>query len=127
MEGGREGERDVGTISGLSVLRIINEPTAAAKAYGRWRENEREKESKRERGREGEGERGREGGGFVQQGRRPMFALSASYFNASWWIGGFVHLREREGESERERGGERESGREICEGWASGPLLRCLR
>ena len=56
MERGREGERDVGTISGLNVLRIVNEPTAAAIAYGRWRENDRE----RERGREGERERGRE-------------------------------------------------------------------
>lgn len=30
----RQATKDAGTISGLNVLRIINEPTAAAIAYG---------------------------------------------------------------------------------------------
>ena len=30
----RQATKDAGTISGLNVLRIINEPTAAALAYG---------------------------------------------------------------------------------------------
>lgn len=30
----RQGTKDAGTIAGLEVLRIINEPTAAALAYG---------------------------------------------------------------------------------------------
>ena len=85
-----------------------------------------ERERERERGREGERERKRGIRALVVKGRRAMLALSASYVNASWWTGGFVHLREREGESEREREGERERGREICEGCAAGPLFRCL-
>ena len=31
----RQATKDAGTISGLNVLRIINEPTAAAIAYGK--------------------------------------------------------------------------------------------
>jgi molecular chaperone DnaK (HSP70) len=33
-EGQRQATKDAGTIAGLQVLRIINEPTAAAIAYG---------------------------------------------------------------------------------------------
>lgn len=33
-ESQRQGTKDAGVISGLNVLRIINEPTAAAIAYG---------------------------------------------------------------------------------------------
>ena len=32
----RQATKDAGTISGLNVLRIINEPTAAAIAYGKY-------------------------------------------------------------------------------------------
>ncbi|MBI2841630.1 MAG: molecular chaperone DnaK [Acidobacteria bacterium] len=35
----RQGTRDAGIIAGLNVMRIINEPTAAALAYGRNRKN----------------------------------------------------------------------------------------
>lgn len=34
----RQATKDAGTISGLNVLRIINEPTAAAIAYGKLRQ-----------------------------------------------------------------------------------------
>ena len=36
----RQATKDAGTISGLNVLRIINEPTAAAIAYGLDRQTE---------------------------------------------------------------------------------------
>merc|ERR1712086_873829 len=39
----RQATKDAGTISGLNVLRIINEPTAAAIAYGLDRQTEQEK------------------------------------------------------------------------------------
>jgi L1 cell adhesion molecule like protein len=39
----RQATKDAGTIAGLNVLRIINEPTAAAIAYGLDRQSEREK------------------------------------------------------------------------------------
>merc|ERR1711957_535436 len=39
----RQATKDAGTISGLNVLRIINEPTAAAIAYGLDRQSEQEK------------------------------------------------------------------------------------
>jgi L1 cell adhesion molecule like protein len=39
----RQATKDAGTISGLNVLRIINEPTAAAIAYGLDRQSEKEK------------------------------------------------------------------------------------
>lgn len=35
----RQATKDAGTISGLNVLRIINEPTAAAIAYGLDKKN----------------------------------------------------------------------------------------
>jgi heat shock protein 1/8 len=39
----RQATKDAGTISGINVLRIINEPTAAAIAYGLDRQTEQEK------------------------------------------------------------------------------------
>ena len=39
----RQATKDAGTIAGLNVLRIINEPTAAAIAYGLDRQSEQEK------------------------------------------------------------------------------------
>ena len=39
----RQATKDVGTISGINVLRIINEPTAAAIAYGLDRQQEQER------------------------------------------------------------------------------------
>ena len=39
----RQATKDAGTISGLNILRIINEPTAAAIAYGLDRQSEQEK------------------------------------------------------------------------------------
>ena len=44
-EGGRgeRGERDVGTMSGLNVLRVINDPTAAAIAYGLGKDGSRDR------------------------------------------------------------------------------------
>ena len=39
----RQATKDAGTISGLNVLRIINEPTAAAIAYGLDKKNTNEK------------------------------------------------------------------------------------
>jgi len=39
----RQATKDAGTISGINVLRIINEPTAAAIAYGLDRQSEQEK------------------------------------------------------------------------------------
>jgi heat shock protein 1/8 len=39
----RQATKDAGTIAGLNVLRIINEPTAAALAYGMSEESEKEK------------------------------------------------------------------------------------
>ena len=36
----RQATKDAGRIAGLEVLRIINEPTAAALAYGLYKENE---------------------------------------------------------------------------------------
>ena len=39
----RQATKDAGTIAGLNVLRIINEPTAAAIAYGLDKKNEGEK------------------------------------------------------------------------------------
>merc|ERR1711977_281230 len=39
----RQATKDAGTISGLNVLRIINEPTAAAIAYGLDKQSEQEK------------------------------------------------------------------------------------
>ena len=38
----RQATKDAGTIAGLEVLRIINEPTAAALAYGLDKKNEEE-------------------------------------------------------------------------------------
>ncbi len=39
----RQATKDAGTIAGLNVLRIINEPTAAAIAYGLDKKGEGEK------------------------------------------------------------------------------------
>ena len=39
----RQATKDAGTISGINVLRIINEPTAAAIAYGLDRQAEQER------------------------------------------------------------------------------------
>ena len=39
----RQATKDAGTISGINVLRIINEPTAAAIAYGLDRQSDQEK------------------------------------------------------------------------------------
>ena len=39
----RQATKDAGTIAGLNVIRIINEPTAAAIAYGLDKKSEREK------------------------------------------------------------------------------------
>ena len=39
----RQATKDAGTISGMKVLRIINEPTAAAIAYGLNKKTQREK------------------------------------------------------------------------------------
>lgn len=39
----RQATKDAGTISGLNVMRIINEPTAAAIAYGLDKNNESER------------------------------------------------------------------------------------
>jgi len=39
----RQATKDAGTISGINVLRIINEPTAAAIAYGLDRQQEQER------------------------------------------------------------------------------------
>ncbi|MBX7113887.1 MAG: molecular chaperone DnaK [Myxococcaceae bacterium] len=43
-DGQRQATKDAGRIAGLNVLRIINEPTAAALAYGLDRENEQKAE-----------------------------------------------------------------------------------
>jgi molecular chaperone DnaK len=42
-DGQRQGTKDAGTIAGLDVLRIINEPTAAAIAYGMTKQKSEEK------------------------------------------------------------------------------------
>merc|ERR1712000_734715 len=42
-DGQRQATKDAGTIAGLSVKRIINEPTAAAIAYGLDKESSRER------------------------------------------------------------------------------------
>ena len=41
----RQATKDAGAIAGINVLRIINEPTAAAIAYGLDKTNEGEKHS----------------------------------------------------------------------------------
>src|SRR5437762_2484896 len=41
----RQGTKDAGKIAGLNVLRIINEPTAAALAYGLDKKNDKKKDA----------------------------------------------------------------------------------
>nr|BDV50105.1 MAG: heat shock protein 70-like protein [Porcellio scaber clopovirus] len=45
----RQATKDAGTIAGLKVLRIINEPTAAALAYGLDKQDKRDKRDKRDK------------------------------------------------------------------------------
>ncbi len=42
-DGQRQATKDAGAIAGINVLRIINEPTAAAIAYGLDKQNDGEK------------------------------------------------------------------------------------